>query len=163
MCCHTPLSTEKQRKKNWLSSTSESFKALQDIVCSNSILKDLSYLTKFSHTGTLEVYHSIYNRLLTKSINFSFHGAIARTQLAILDFHSGSNLNQATTKEGKKPYNTSFSKMTATWPAKPIKEKGSDEVFQKLIFRTEELVFINLELRISEIPVLPANISLTPK
>ena len=163
MRCHAPLSTEKQRKKNWLSPTSESFKALQDIVCSNSILKDPSYLTKFSHTGTLEVYHSIYNRCLTKSIHFSFHGAIARSQLAILDFHSGSNLNQAATKEGKKRYNTSFSKMTATWPAKPIKEKGSDEVFQKLIFRTEELVFINLELPIPEIPVLPANISLTPK
>ena len=130
MRCHAPLSTEKQRKKNWLSPTSESFKALQDIVCSNSILKDPSYLTKFSHTGTLEVYHSIYNRCLTKSIHFSFHGAIARTQLAILDFHSGSNLNQATTKEGKKRYNTSFSKMTATWSAKPIKKKKSVKCFK---------------------------------
>ena len=54
MCCHAPLSTEKQRKKNWLSPTSESFKALQDIVFSNSILKDLSYLTKFAHTGTMK-------------------------------------------------------------------------------------------------------------
>ena len=81
---------------------------------------------------------------------------IARTQLAILDFNSGSNLNQAR-------YNTSFSKMTATWSAKPIKEKKSDGVFQKLIFRTEELVFKNLELPIPEIPTLPANIALTPK
>ena len=79
MRCHAPLSTEKQRKKNWLSPTSESFKALQDIVCSNSILKDPSYLTKFSHTGTLEVYHSLYNRWLPKSIHFSFHGMNART------------------------------------------------------------------------------------
>ena len=163
MCCHAPLSTEKQRKKNWLSPTSESFKALQDIVFSNSILKDLSSLTKFSHTGTLEVYHSLYNRWLPKSIHFSFHGMIARTQLAILDFNSGSNLNQATTKEGKKRYNTSFSKMTATWSAKPIKEKKSDGVFQKLIFRTEELVFKNLELPIPKIPTLLANFGFTPK
>ena len=88
---------------------------------------------------------------------------IARTQLAILDFNSGSNLNQATTKEGKKRYNTSFSKMTATWSTKPIKEKKSDKVFQKSIFRTEELVFKKLELPIPEIPTLPANIGLTPK
>ena len=54
MCCHAPLSTEKQKKKNWLSPTSESFKTLQDIVFSNSILKDLSYLTKFAHTGTMK-------------------------------------------------------------------------------------------------------------
>ena len=36
-------------------------------------------------------------------------------------------------------------------------------MFQKLIFRTEELVFKNLELPIPEIPMLPANIALTPK
>ena len=70
---------------------------------------------------------------------------IARTQLAILDFNSGSNLNQATTKEGKKRYNASFSKMTATWLAKSIKQKKSDKVLQKLIFRTEERVFKNLQ------------------
>ena len=118
------------QKKNWLSPTSGSFKVLQDIVFSNSILKDLSYLTKFSHTDTLKVYHSLYNRWLPKSIYFSFHGMIARTQLAILDFNSGSNLNQATTKEGKKRYNTSFSKMTATWSAKPIKKKKSVKCFK---------------------------------
>ena len=70
MCCHGPLSTEKQRKKNWLSPTPESFKAFQDIVFSNSILKDLSHLTKFSHTGTLEVYHSFYNRWLPNGIHW---------------------------------------------------------------------------------------------
>ena len=74
MCCHAPLSTEKQRKKNWLNPTSESFKALQDIVFRNSILKDISCLTKFYHTGTLEVYYSLYNRWLPKSIYFSFYG-----------------------------------------------------------------------------------------
>ena len=81
---------------------------------------------------------------------------IARTQLAILDFNSGSNLNQAR-------YNTSFSKMTAIWSAKPIKEKKSDEVFQKLIFHTEELVFKNLEFPIPKIYTLLANTALTPK
>ena len=70
---------------------------------------------------------------------------IARTQLPILDFNSGSNVNQATTKEGKKRYNASFSKMTATWSAKSIKQKKSDKVLQKLIFRTEERVFKNLQ------------------
>ena len=44
-----------KEKKNWLSPTLESFKALQDIAFSNSILKYLSYFTKFSHTGALEV------------------------------------------------------------------------------------------------------------
>ena len=84
---------------------------------------------------------------------------IARIQLAISDLDSSSNLNKAITKESKKRYNTSLGKMTATWSAKPIKEKKSDEVFQKLIFRIEELVFKNLELPIPEIPTLPANMA----
>ena len=84
---------------------------------------------------------------------------IARIQLAISVLDSSSNLNKAITKESKKRYNTSFGKMTATWSAKPIKEKKSDEVFQKLIFRIEELVFKNLELPIPEIPTLPANMA----
>ena len=53
--------------------------------------------------------------------------------------------------------------MTATWSTKPIKEKKSDGVFQKLIFRTEELVFKNLELPIPKTPTLLANIGLTLK
>ena len=53
--------------------------------------------------------------------------------------------------------------MAATWSVKSVKEKKSDEVFQKLIFRTGELVFKNLELPILERPTLPANIALTPK
>ena len=53
--------------------------------------------------------------------------------------------------------------MTVTWSAKPIKEKKADKVFQKLIFRTEQLVFKNLELPIPELPTLLANIALTSK
>ena len=136
MRCHALLSTEKQRKRNWQekfnkkSPTSELFKALQDIAFSNSVLKDLSYLTEFSHIGTLVVYHSLYNRWLPKSMHFSYHGMIARTQLAILDFISGININQATTKEGKRRYNTSFSKMTATWPAEPTNDKSQKKFFK---------------------------------
>ena len=53
--------------------------------------------------------------------------------------------------------------MTANWSSKPIKEKKSDETFQKLIFCTKELVYKNLELPIPGIPTLPGNIALTPK
>ena len=70
MCCHAPLSTQKQRQKNWLSPTSESFNTVQDIVFSNSILKDLSYLTKISHTGTLEVYHIPLQKMAFKKHSF---------------------------------------------------------------------------------------------
>ena len=61
---------KKQRKKDWLSPTSESFKTLQDIVFSNSILKDLSYLTKIFHTGAMEVYHIPLQKMASKKHSF---------------------------------------------------------------------------------------------
>ena len=46
-------------KKEWISPKSETFEALQKIVLGKSVLKDLDYLTKFCHTGVLEV---LYNK-----------------------------------------------------------------------------------------------------
>ena len=45
-----------------ISPESESFLALQTIVLNKTILKDMVQLTKFSHTGILEVYHSVLNK-----------------------------------------------------------------------------------------------------
>ena len=50
---------------------------------------------------------------------------LARTQLAIMDFDKGSNLEQVATEKGEKRYNVQFSKITKSWSLKPIKkEKG---------------------------------------
>ena len=118
-----------KKKKNWLSPTSE-FKALQDIVFSNSILKDLTYLTKFSHTGTLEVYHFLYNRWIRKSIHFSFHGMIVRTQLAILHFNSGSNLNTAATRKVKNDAIPVSVKWQLLGRPNPLKKKSQAKCFK---------------------------------
>ena len=142
-CCHPDLPSEQARNKEWLDPRSEAFEALQRIIFDKSILSDLKYLTEYSHTGTLEVYHSLLNRWIPKSTHFSYTGMYARSQLAILDFNSGSHLEQAKTKAGNKRYNVSFSKITKTWSAKPIKEKKNTYIFTKMVNRTLECALKN--------------------
>ena len=82
------MSSDHEQRK-WLDPTSESFKALQEILFSSKLLSDLKHLTRFSHTGSLEVYHSLYNKWLPKSYHFSYEGMIAHSQLASVDFNLG--------------------------------------------------------------------------
>ena len=89
---------------------SEAYEALQNIVLDAKVLKDLNYLNKFCHTGVLEVYHSLYNKWAPKRQHFSYQGMLARSQLAIMDFNQGSNLEQAKTRRGKTSTKCSFQK-----------------------------------------------------
>ena len=95
---HPRLTKKQVKAKEWLSPKSETFEALQNIVLGKKVLEYLSYLTKFCHTGVLQIYHSLYNKCAPKRQHFSYPGMLARSQLAIMDFNEGSNLNQATTE-----------------------------------------------------------------
>ena len=110
---------------------------------------------KFSHTGKLEVYHALYNKWIPKSQHFSYLGMVTRSQLAIMDFNSGSDLEQAKTREGKDRHNVVFSKVTQLWQAKPIKDKKSRDFLSKLIDRTLEVI---KEGEILDLPKLPSNL-----
>ena len=46
---------------------------------------------------------------------------ITQSQLAIMDFKKGSELEHASTKAGEKRYDVCFSKITNSWSLKPIK------------------------------------------
>ena len=83
-------------KIKWLDFDSPAFQALSGIVNDKTILNDMKYLTEFRHTGNLEVYHSLLLKYCTKRLHFSMAGMIARTELAIMDFNSGVQREQAT-------------------------------------------------------------------
>ena len=59
-CCHPNKS--QYCEKTCLNSSPEAFVALQNIVLDKNLLSDLKHLTNVSHTGSLEVYHSSYNK-----------------------------------------------------------------------------------------------------
>ena len=69
----------------WLDPESDSFLELQNVVFDQTLLKDLFHLTHFPHTGILEVYHSLYNKLVPKSTHFSYYGMMTRSMLAVMD------------------------------------------------------------------------------
>ena len=122
-CVHPRTTKSKGRKKLWLNPTSNSFKALQLVAMDKHVLGDLKYLTKFSHTGILEIFYALNNKWIPNIQHFSHLGMITRSHLAVMDFNSGSNLSQAKTKGGQGKYNFGYSKITKQWSSKAIKVK----------------------------------------
>ena len=141
-----------EKKRKYLRQDTPVFYALASIVEDKKVLGDLGYLTKFKHTGNLEVYHSLVNKYCPKRLHFSLLGMIARTQLAVLDFNCGSSVNQASTNAGSLRYKQIFSKMTQTWVVKVIKETKNRHYI-------DELLSLILEAPTGHtLPKLPENI-----
>ncbi len=73
-CEHARLTREQVKLKKWLKAGSDAHECLQSIVMDKKVLESLNKLTKFCHTGALEVYHSVYNKYMPKRQHFSFDG-----------------------------------------------------------------------------------------
>ena len=84
------------------------------MVENNKILANIKYLSKYCHTGSLEVFHSLLNKYYPKLLYFSLEDMIARAQLAVLDYNCGSNNTQTTAKDGKQRYKQIFSEVMQT-------------------------------------------------
>ena len=125
--------------------TSDAFKALQSIVLDKQVLGGLKYLTKFSHAGILEIFHGLYNKWIPKSQQFSHLGMVSRSQLAVMDFDSCSDLPQAKTKSGRGKYNLDYSKIKR-WSSKPVKVKKDRTHYFEMIDRTVEVIKNKIQL-----------------
>ena len=66
----------------------------------NRFFHNCFFITGFSHTGSLEVYHSLLNKWVPKSNHFSYEGMIVQSQLAATDLNLGTDPEQKTTKMG---------------------------------------------------------------
>ena len=88
------------KSKAWHKEPSFAYAALKKIVSEKRLPNDIKYLTDFNHTGTLEVYHSLYNKCSPKRLHFSYPVMIIRGQLAVLDFYSGVGLAHRKSKQG---------------------------------------------------------------
>ena len=122
-CLHKELTLYQMKTKPWLKESSYAYAVVQRIATDKNLLSDIPYLTKFSHTGGLEVYHSLYNKYCPKRLHFSYDGMVARSQLAVLDFNTGVGLEQARNKKGEPRHKHQFSKITQSWVGKKIAVK----------------------------------------
>ena len=121
-CAHDVLSKADRIQRKWLEEGYPAYIALESVVRDRYLLSDLKYLTNFSHTGQLEIYHYLYTKYCPKRLHFSYQGMHGRTQIAVLDYNAG-----ATTKENKKRYKLCFSKVTQSWVTKPIANKKNSK------------------------------------
>ena len=157
-CVHAKLSKEQQRKKPWLKLTESSFNQLKVIIASKRLIKDLKYLCDFNHTGTLEIYHSLYNKYCPKRLSFSYEGMVARSQLAVMDHNSSIGLKQDETKKGEKRFKLVFSRITQTWVTKPIKEKKDKSYLQYMVDEVFYLRSSGETYSVASLPKSPKNI-----
>ena len=123
----------------------------------------MAHLTKFSHTGVLEVYHSVLNKWAPQSTHFSYKRMIARCKLAAIGFNQGQKLGQAKTMSGNKRFNVCFSKVTKSWAVKPVKEQKSMAMFSELVDQTVKAVIEKTTLEEKENIKIPKNITPIPK
>ena len=89
-CDHARLTAKQKAKTKWLKSTSDAFKALQAIVTDKRLLKALPHITKFCHTGDLEIFHSMLLKYCSKRQHFQYDAMKARLMLAALDWNTQS-------------------------------------------------------------------------
>ena len=158
-CEHGKLSRRQVAERIWLNKGSPAYNALEKVVANKRLLSDLRYLTSFNHTGTLEVYHSLYNKYCPKRLHFSYKGMVARSQLAILDFNSGANRDQAVTNSGELRFKQSYSKVTKSWVVKKIPEVKDRKYLQHIMEEVEFQRISKENFPQAEIEEIPENIA----
>lgn len=140
-CSHPRLPEDKEQMKNWLRGETLPHNRLKDIVQNPRLLRDLKHLSRFSHTGELEIYHSSTLKYRPKSVHFSIDGLVARTQLSALDHNRNVNRVQASVqKQFQDEYTTEatcnalvYSKGRKEWIVRAIYETTNQEFLFDLI------------------------------
>ena len=69
-CDHASLYPHAQRKKKWIEVDSDLYEALRKVVTKKQFLRDIRMLSRFLHTGALEVYHALITKYAPKRHHF---------------------------------------------------------------------------------------------
>ena len=168
-CAHPPIPRNVARTKRWLRPGSPAHEALKEVVFDKNLLKDIEQLTLNCQTGTLEVYHSVQTKYLSKRQHFSYKGMVARTQLAALDHNANTGREQAIVSkgvnEGELRYKVVFPKRTKEWIAKPIMEKTTRDHLKSMLDAIVERKMQDAAERTAALmaPHIPRNIASTPR
>ena len=134
-------------------------------------MKDFRQLTEDCHTGSLEVYHSMYLKYCPKRLHFDFPSMLGRAQLAILDHNHNINVKQAVVQQpkagslakGALRYRYVFSKQTQNWIRKKIPEAKDYTYMWEMMVAILQAKAGNLELLERDLHTLPPNIAKLPR
>ena len=165
LCAHEKLSKVERIERKFLEEGSPAYLAFESVVTDKYLLSDLKYMTNFSHTGQLEVYHSLYTKYCPKRLHFGYPGMQARAQIAVLGYNSEVNSGHATTKTNDKRYKQVFSKVTQSLVVKPITNKKDCSIY--LTDLLQETIRLKESKHSNEVdpalPDVPENIAPVPK
>ena len=158
-CLHADLPVEELRSKKWIDIYSPAYSALEKVVLDNLLIRDLPYLSEFSHTGNLEVYHSVLLKYCPKMLHFSYIGMVARTESAVLHFNSAMKAGHAMTKDKLPPNNLQYTKVTKSYVIKPIEDIQPKNDIIDLMNTVVSLNLGVLDPILPSTPDIPANIT----
>eukprot|EP00079_Xenopus_tropicalis_P032068 XP_017945839.1 PREDICTED: uncharacterized protein LOC108645280 [Xenopus tropicalis] len=133
-CEHKKIRAAEMKDKKWITPSHPAYSTLVAILNSKQLMKDITQIEKFCHTGDLENYHSKVLKYRPKRIAFKLDSMYARTMLAALSHNKNVDRPQATVHcskksefpVGEKRFKIVFPKHKKEWVAKPIFEEISD-------------------------------------
>ena len=158
-CQHPSLPHDQLRNSKWLKVESPARNAMKEIVLDKKLLDIVPYLVDFCHTGNLKVYHAVLLKYCPKQLHFSYHGMIARTQLAVLHFNHVIDAGHAKTKEGNLRYKLQFSKLSQNYMVKPIKDVKEKPYLKDLVCESISMATHITQLELPKLPNFPKNIA----
>ena len=133
---------------------------LKAVVLDKTIIGILPYLVDFTHTGNLEVYHSVLLKYCLKRLYFCYFGMVACTGLAILHFNNVIKAGHAVTKGSNIPrYKLQYSKIMQTYVVKPIKDILPKLYVVDLMDTIISLKFADVDPVLPSMPDIPASIA----
>ena len=138
---------------------SQAYKALEEVVLNKLLIADLKFVTDFTHTGNIEVFHSLINKYCPKRQHFRLHGMIARQQLTVLDHKNSIGRDQAVTRSGELRGKSQCSKVTKQWVWKPIRVEKERSYLQPMVRDVIAMRKTSAMYPLPDIPSLPRNIA----
>ncbi|XP_038134321.1 uncharacterized protein LOC119778938 [Cyprinodon tularosa] len=153
-CRHEDISEEQQRRKKWLEKGCPAWNALKSVVLDKNLLRDLSKMTLFKHTGALEVLHSSMLKYAEKRRHFK--NIVIIIVISLLIYR-------------QEKYNVIHSRQSNQWVARKLYEPTTQEFRKELVERViRRRLDKNVRLGDPAFHVhppvsIPANIAPTPK
>ncbi|XP_035695017.1 uncharacterized protein LOC118428879 isoform X2 [Branchiostoma floridae] len=164
-CEHEDLGSEEEKTTTtkWLEMGSPAHKALGKVVYERQLLKDMAQMTKYKHTGEVEVYHNVVTKYAPKRIHYSYNGMKARVQLSIIDHNENIGRKQAKTLKGDTMTRLDWSKKQKRYAVKNVYEQKDYSFRQKLMADVLERAQNGKKTPIPRRPDLPKNIAPEPR